>query len=293
MPAAHVKLGPLPADTIRTLFSDPVLAEVILDQADHSPFAVTEIVAALASQGTVQRDERGRWCLRTPGDVAQAHTVVAAGLHYVVEARLARLPGRWRELLALLALLGRPAPPALLAEAGGQDLRDVLAALEGLTRAGMTYPGPQGWALRHQMFAQALAGAVHPAEKARLHALLAQALRHSGTDHAEVAGHLLAGGDRDAAAVAYATAAARQLERISDDEAMRLAGTGLSLEPPGRTRGLLLEVRGEVYRRHGRITEARADLEAALQSLDDASEPLRRSGPAGHPGGENRRRGAR
>ena len=147
MPATHIKLGPLPADTIRALFSDPVLAEVILDQADHTPFAVTEIVAALADHGTIRRDERGRWRLRTPGDVAQARTVVAAGLHHVVEARLTRLPGRWRELLSLLALLGRPAPPALLAEAGGQELRDVLASLEGLARAGMTHPGQQGWTL--------------------------------------------------------------------------------------------------------------------------------------------------
>jgi DNA-binding SARP family transcriptional activator len=275
MPADYVKLGPLPAATIRALFSDPVLAEVILDQADHSPFAVTEIVAALASHGAVQRDERGRWRLRPPGDAAHAHAVVAAGLHQVVEARLTRLPGRWREPLSLLALLGRPAPPALLADAGGQELRDVLAALEGLARAGMTRPGQQGWTVRHQLFGQALAGALHPAEKARLHALLAQALRHGGADPAEVAGHLLAGGDRDAAAEAYATAAARQLERIADDEAIRLAGTGLSLQPPGPTRGLLLEARGEAYRRHGRLTEARADLEAALESLDDASDRSR------------------
>ncbi len=275
MPAAHVKLGPLPVDTIRALFGDPLLAEVLLEQADHSPFAVTEIIAALASQGAVQRDERGRWRLRTPGDVVDANAVVTAGLRHVVEARLARLPGRWRELLSLLALLGRPAPPTLLAEAGGQGLRDVLASLEGLARAGMTHPGPRGWALRHELFRQALAGALHPAEKARLHTLLAQALQHSGADPAEFAGHLQASGDHEGAAVAYATAAARQLERVCDDEAMRLAGAGLSVEPPARTRGLLLEVRGEVHRRHGRITDARADLEAALQSLDDASDRSR------------------
>lgn len=274
-PATYVKLGPLPADTIRALFSDPVLAEVILDQADHTPFAVTEIVAALASYGAVQRDERGRWRLRTPGDVAQARTVVAAGLHHVVEARLARLPGGWRELLSLLAVLGRPAPPALLADASGRELRDVLAALEGLAHAGVAHPGRQGWALRHQLFGEALAGALHPAGKAHLHALLAQVLQQNGADPAELAGHLLASGDRAAAAVAYAAAAARQLERSSDDEAMRLAEAGLFLEQPGRTRGLLLGVRGEVYRRHGRITEARADLKAALRSLDDATDRSR------------------
>ena len=74
----HIRLGPLPADHVRGLFSDPVLAQVILDQAGHTPFAPTEVVAALASQGAVLRDNR-RWRLRTPWYAA--HAVVSAGLH--------------------------------------------------------------------------------------------------------------------------------------------------------------------------------------------------------------------
>ncbi len=265
----HIRLGPLPAATVRSLFSDPVLAQVIVDRADHTPFALTEIVAALASQGAVQCDERGRWQLRTPGDRAHADAVVAAGLHYAVEARLLRLPSRWRVLLALLTLLGRPAPPALLAGAGGWTLREVLDCLEGLAQAGLLAAGQQGWELRHHLFGQTLADTLHPAEKARMHMLLAQVLQQCEADDAEVAGHLLAGGDRGSAAGMYATAARRQLDRFCDDEAMRLANAGLSLESTGRTRSVLLEARGEVYRRHGRLAEARADLEAVLRDLDD------------------------
>ena len=271
----HITLGPLPDDMIRNLFSEPSLAEVILKQADHTPFAVTQIVAALASHGTIHRDDHCRWRLRSPGNLAEAHAVAAAGLDHVLWARLAGLPGSWRELLSMLALLGRPAPPALLADASGRELREVLEALEGLARAGMTHPGQHGWALRHELVSRAFAGTFHPAEKARLHALLGQALRHGAADPAELAGHLLAGGDRDAAAMAYATAAGRQLERISDEEAMRLAETGLCLQPPGRPRGLLLEVRGEVYRRRGTLNEARTDLESALDSLDGAADRSR------------------
>jgi hypothetical protein len=51
---------------------------------------------------------------------------------------------------------------------------------------------------------------------------------------------------------------------------MRLAETGLSLNPAGRNRGTLLEVRGEVCRRRGRLSEARADLTSALESFDSA-----------------------
>ena len=110
---------------------------------------------------------------------------------------------------------------------------------------------------------------MRPAETARFHALLAQALRQDGADPAEAASHLAASGDSDGAAVAYAAAARRQLERICDREAIRLAGTGLSLDPAARTRALLLEARGEARRRRGQLAAARADFTAALDSLGD------------------------
>ncbi|HET9967738.1 MAG TPA: hypothetical protein VFQ68_05840 [Streptosporangiaceae bacterium] len=69
--------------------------------------------------------------------------------------------------------------------------------------------------------------------------------------------------------MACTAAARRQLDRICDSEAMRLAGAGLSLDPDGRTRAALLEVRGEARCRAGQLTAARADFTAALNSLDD------------------------
>ena len=54
--------------------------------------------------------------------------------------RPATLHGPERELLALLALLGRPAPPALLARASGRALHDVLDCLDGLADAVIDLP---------------------------------------------------------------------------------------------------------------------------------------------------------
>jgi tetratricopeptide (TPR) repeat protein len=110
---------------------------------------------------------------------------------------------------------------------------------------------------------------MRPAEAARWHAFLARALRRYGADPAQIASHLAAGGDTEGAVMAYAAAARRQLDRICDREAMRLAETGLMLEPAGRTRAALLEVRGEARRRAGKLTAARADFTAALDSFDD------------------------
>ena len=267
----HLPLGPLPADAIRSLISDGMLAEVILGQAEPSPLAVTEVIAALARHGFVQPDEQGRWRLPTPGDASHAHAAVAAGQRQAAQDRLDRLPSRWRELLAMLALLTRPAPPALLAEACGWAPREVLDCLDGLARAGLAQPGRTGWELRHELFGPALMGTLGPAGQARVHALLAQALERSGADAAEVAAHLAASGDRDGASVAYAAAAARRLERLCDDEAMRLAEAGLSLEPSAPARALLLGTRAEVHRRRGLLDEARTDMNAVLESCGDAA----------------------
>ena len=264
-----ITLGPLPAAVIRGLFSDQLLAEAIIRQAGRTPFTVTEVIAALARQGAITRDGDSKWRLRPGRDAAGAASIVAAGIGQAAGNRLAGLPSRWRDMLGLLALLGRPAPPPLLAAASGTGLHSALDTLEGLGSAGLASPGPRGWALGHELFRQAVTATMRPAETARFHALLAQALRQCGADPAEAASHLAASGDNDGAAMAYAAAARRQLDRICDREAMRLAETGLSLDPADRTRAALLEVRGEARRRAGQLTAARADFTAALDSLDD------------------------
>jgi DNA-binding SARP family transcriptional activator/tetratricopeptide (TPR) repeat protein len=264
-----ITLGPLPAGVIGGLFSDQLLAEAIIRQAGRTPFAVTEVIAALARQGAITRDDDGKWRLRASLDATRVASIVTAGIGQAAGNRLAEMPSRWRDMLGLLALLGRPAPPALLAAASGTSLHSALDTLEGLGSAGLASPGPQGWALGHDLVRQAVTAAMRPAGTARCHALLAHALRQYRADPAEAARHLAAGGDDDGAAMAYAAAARRQLERICDREAMRLAEAGLSLRPPGDTRAALLEIRGEARRRAGQLTAARADLTAALDSLDD------------------------
>lgn len=265
----RITLGPLPAPVIRALFSDQLLAEAIIRQAGRTPFTVTEVIAALARQGAITREDDGRWRLRPGRDATGAASIVAAGIGQAAGNRLAGLPARWRDMLGLLALLGRPAPPPLLAAASGAGLHSALDTLEGLDSAGLASPGPRGWTLRHELVRHAVTAAMRPAEAARWHAFLAQALRQSGADPAQIASHLAASGDTEGAVMAYTAAARRQLDRICDREAMRLAGAGLSLDPDGRTRAALLEVRGEARRRAGQLAAARADFTAALNSLDD------------------------
>ena len=215
------------------------------------------MIAALARQQGFARDGDGRWQLRPGPDRARAATIVAAALGQAAENRLAGLPPGSREMLGLLAALGRPAAPPLLAAAAGADLRTVLDTLEGLGSAGLAVPGTHGWALTHELFRETITAAMCPAETARCHAMLGSVLRRGGPDPAEAAAHLAAGGDSDGAAAAYAAAARRQLEQVGDREAARLAEAGLSLSPPAGTRAVLLEVRGEA-----RLAPRRAHLGA-------------------------------
>ncbi|HET9080513.1 MAG TPA: BTAD domain-containing putative transcriptional regulator [Trebonia sp.] len=189
---------------------------------------------------------------------------------------VAGLPARWRDMLGLLALLDRPAPPALLAAAAGTDLRSALDTLEGLDSTGLAGLGAQGWTAGRTGSGQdaidvrrAVTAAMRPVDRARCHALLAAALRQRGADPAEVAPHLAAGGDVPGAAEAYADAARRRLDQVHDHEAARLAGAGLSLDPADGVRAALLEARGEARRRLGELNAARADFTVALNSHGD------------------------
>lgn len=91
---------------------------------------------------------------------------------------------RWREMLGMLALLGRPAPPALLAAAAGSSLHSVLDTLEGLGSAGLASPGPHGWVLGDDLLRQVITAALCPAETSRLRAMLGRALRECRNDPA-------------------------------------------------------------------------------------------------------------
>ena len=141
-------------------------------------------------------------------------------------------------MLGTLTLLGRPAPPRCSPSRPAPTSAPSLTPWKDWQRRN-GHPGPQGWAPSHQLVRQAVTAAMHPAETARCHALLATALRQCHADPAEAASHLAASGDIDGATMAYAAAARRQLDRICDREAMRLAETGLSLAPGGGPGGLL------------------------------------------------------
>jgi len=258
-----VALEPLGPEAISDLVSDETLAGVMSEATDRTPHAVGELIRALAREGSIQSDDRGRWRARRADAASRAREAAMAGQARAVQRRAALLPPRPHRLLLLLALLGREAPARLLARAGDAPQAEVLVDLDVLSRARLVRLGEKGWAVAHDLIGEALAENLTRKDRGRLHEALATALAAEDEDASEIASHLEGAGDAEAAARAFARAGHLRLDRFAGDEAERLAERGLGLNPEPESRAELLEIAGEVRARRGNLTEARDDLRAA------------------------------
>jgi tetratricopeptide (TPR) repeat protein len=144
------------------------------------------------------------------------------------------------------------------------DEPSVLADLDALARAGLVRLGDEGWAPAHDVVADSVTELLERAERGRLHALLARALKSEGAEPSEVAKQLEGAGDARAAAEAFVEAARHSLARFSSAEAEQLAIAGLRNAQQSSLRSELLEIRAEARARRGDLVGARDDLRAAL-----------------------------
>jgi len=262
--ARKVSLGPLPPGAVAGLVADRELARVIAEETDGTPLAVIEVLQALEREGAIGRARDGRFTLRAEPAAGRAREAARAGQRSAIGVRSGRLPPDARSELERLALLGREVPARLLARAAGREQREILQALDALAAAGLARLGEAGWATAHDLVAETISASIGREHRARLHAELAEALRAEGADPAEVATHLAGAGDPVAAARAYADASQRALLRFANDEAERLADTGLALGPDEATHAALLGARGDARTRRGDLTQAEADLREVL-----------------------------
>lgn len=263
-PLIRIDLGALTGPALAAAIADPELVACVVEDTDGSPMAVAELMRELASQGAIEAGRDGRWTAASPDASALAREAARRGQRTTIEARVDRHAPARRELLALLALLGRPVPARLLALSVGAPAGNVLGDLDALGRTGLVSAGANGWSVAHDLIAEVVAGRIRATTRARLHELLASALRHEGADPSEVARHLAGAGDGPAAARAFAEAAAQRLRRFAHREAEQVAEAGLALGPSEEIRSSLLEVRAEARATTGDLVGAREDLRGAL-----------------------------
>ena len=259
--AQDVSLAPLPQGAVAELVASEDVAAVLAAHTDGTPFAVLEAVRELDEAGVLAADAAGRWRPTTADAADLARAAALAGQQRALWVRVERLGAPERELLGLLALLGRPATPALL---GAATTHDVLEALGGLGQAELVRHDGPAFAPAHDLVSETVRDRLDPVERARLHARLAGALRAAEAPAEELARHLQGAGDLQAAADAYVAAARDRLDRFADPEAEQLAHEGLAASPHREARAALLEVRAEVRARRGDYGDAQTDLGDAL-----------------------------
>jgi DNA-binding SARP family transcriptional activator/tetratricopeptide (TPR) repeat protein len=259
-----VELRALTAAEIAELTDDEQLASALATATDGTPMAIAETLRALAVEGTVTATAQRRWRLAAGSTADRVAVVAADGQRRAIAARADAEPADSRDVVELLALLGREVPARILASATGRDERTVLDQLGASAQRGLVRLGERGWATAHDMVAEVVGQRPAADERGRLHGLLARALESADAEPGEVAGHWLRSGDQDRAAQAYRRAAERALDAFADGEAAALATAGLAAAPAGDDRAALQEVRAQARARLGDITGARSDLRDAL-----------------------------
>jgi DNA-binding SARP family transcriptional activator len=275
----EITLGPFSVDAICELVEDAQLAETITAETDATPLAVTEVLRLLSAEGVIEPGPRGRWRTIGPEGRERARSVARAGQRQAIRIRVGRLTPRCRRVLGSLALLGREVPARLLSRAVASGQRQVLEALDILSRIELVRAGERGWAVSHEVVGEAVIEGLRPSERALLHASLAETLSVEAVDPTMIAHHQLLAGDREEAALSFARAARSNLERFAHVEAGRLTEEGLGINPGREPRAELLAVRAEVRTRTGDLGGARDDLRALLALKEpgpDRSEVLAR-----------------
>lgn len=209
-----------------------------------------------------------------------------------VRQRLATLPAGGAELVAVLALAGRPIPLVVAASAAGISLDALEQPLASALRGGLVDESTPGYVgLAHDLVREVVGDTLAPTGRIALHSRLADAFALSGPGLvAAVAEHRLAaavGLHDDRAARTGLDAARAALAAAAPDDAVTWAHRALAAAADDRLRADLHRVAGVAHRRAGRLEAAESELreEAAiarrLQDFTRLAEAALESTPGG------------
>lgn len=243
-------------------------ARRLVDRTGGNPYFLRSL-AALGADAEV------------PGDVRDS-----------VRQRVAALPPGGAELVAALALAGRPVPMVVAASAAGQSLDALEQPLASALRGGLVEETAPGYlCLAHDLVREVVEDALAPTARTALHARLADAFALSGSGlAAAVAEHRLAaagGVSDDRAGRAGLDAARAALASAALDDAVTWAHRGLGVATDDELRADLYRVAGVASRRAGRLEAAESELreEAAIARRRQDWERLAETALESTPGG--------
>jgi DNA-binding SARP family transcriptional activator len=206
---ARLELGPLAEPDIAAILAhagrEGSLAARVRAATAGNPFFVGEVVRALGED-------------RDPGGA------LTPRVRDVVRWRLARLPERTADVLAVAAVAGAEFDADVLAGAIGVELERALDALEAAERARLVRPAgtPDRFTFAHALVRETIVAELPAGRRARLHARIARALERVAATRPLPAGELAAHFDA-AGTLVDATQTLHYSRRAGDEAAARLA----------------------------------------------------------------------
>lgn len=258
-----------------------------LDELAVGPLDASE--AAAVARAASARVDAERIAAESAGnplfalELARASARGAGGadsLQDLLRDRLERLEPRAQEVLPWAAALGRGFTPDLLGRVAEIGASDLLGAVEDLERRGILRAESGGYDFSHDLLRAAAYRRLSTARRGFVHQRIARALADlAGADpslHGDAAHHAALAGDHELAVRASIAAGNRCLRMFANDEAARLAESGIvhadRLAGKARIGGrmALLEVKAFSGRWLRRSRELAGDLSRAVLEARDA-----------------------
>jgi DNA-binding CsgD family transcriptional regulator/tetratricopeptide (TPR) repeat protein len=250
------------------------MVDVLVRETEGNAFLLGELWRHLVDTGQLVQ-VGGRWHAARPlGEVSSPESV-----RDVVAARLDRLPRETRQLLHVAAVFGTSFPIAVIAEAAGHDVRQVMALLDPALRAHIVQEGRPGeQRFIHALVRRAVVDGLAAGERRAHHVDIAHALERLAGDRAaaDVAHHMLEAVPvvEPGRAVEAGRRAARAARRaVAYDDAARLIEAVLPLVPRDRQRGELLLELADARMRAGDVAAAQDRCLEATELARELDEP--------------------
>jgi DNA-binding CsgD family transcriptional regulator len=260
--ARRLALGQLDREAVAGLVAEAVAAEpgprlmAEVAAAGGNPLFVTELVAALLSEGAVRTVD---------GRAEVVETTLPPNLRLTILRRLSFLPEETLEALRPASILGSSFSLTELSATTGRSALELSSVLAEAIRAKVLEDDGERLRFRHDLIHEAIYEDLPASVRLALHREAGRRLAGAGAEPLRVAEHLArAATQGDAEAVAWLTRAARDAAPRSHAAAAEMLGRAIALADPadpGRER-LLVERAGALMW-SGRLAEA----EAAFRSL--------------------------
>lgn len=259
-------------DLIRHLLTISGLPEAvedkIVEQAQGNPFYVEELIRSLIQQGVVTR-VADQWTMVGAGDeIALPESVEA-----LVMSRFDRLPIETRRAGQVASVLDKVFTESVFTALVGPDLTANLAMLVsgGFLRIERDEPVPE-YSFIHDLTRQAIYASLLPSQQAEFHERAGDAIVLIDPDDSDALAYHYERSTNDAKAVRYLFEAGRRaVDSFSTDAALGYLERGLdraqSLPDADDWTARYRSRKGELLERMARHSEARHELEAALEHL--------------------------